>query len=63
MLDFILNTLVYTFAIYGLFQVIRSIMYIMEYTNLSEDRYIRNNCCKKSRKKNWSEFCALYYLR
>ena len=52
MLDFILNTLVYTFAIYGLFQVIRSIMYIMEYTNLSEDRYIHNNCCKKSRKKN-----------
>ncbi len=63
MLDFILNTLVYTLAFYGLFQIIRSIMYIMKYTNLSEDRYICNNCCKKSRKKNWPESYVQYYLK
>ena len=47
MMDFILNTLVYILAIYGLIEIIRSIYYIMEYTNLSEDRDIHNNCCEK----------------
>lgn len=55
MIDFILNTLVYTLAIYGLVEIIKTIIYIMEYTNLSEDRYIHNNSCEESGKKNrWS---------
>ena len=37
MLDFVLNTLVYILAIYGLLEIIKKIKYIMEYTNLSED--------------------------
>ena len=37
MLDFILNALVYTLAIYGLIEIIKMIYYIMEYTNLNED--------------------------
>ena len=44
MLNFIFHALVYTFAIYGIFEIIRRIIYIMDYTNLSEDRYIHNNC-------------------
>ena len=43
MLDYILNALVYVLAIYGLIEIIKTIFYIMEYTNLSEDRYIHNN--------------------
>lgn len=45
MLDFVLNTLVYILAIYGLIEIIKTICYIMEYTNLSEDRNIHNYCC------------------
>ena len=44
MIDFILNTLVYILAIYGLLEIIKTIMYIMNYTNLSEDRDIYNSC-------------------
>ena len=44
MIDFILNTLVYILAIYGLLEIIKTIMYIMTYTNLSENRNIYNNC-------------------
>ena len=43
MLDYILNALVYVLAIYGLIEIIKTIFYIMEYTNLSEDRNIHNN--------------------
>lgn len=52
MIDFILNTLVYILAIYGLIEMIRTVIYIMEFTNLNENRYIHNNRCKKSRKTN-----------
>ena len=52
MIDFILNTLVYTFAIYGIVEIIRKIIYVMEYTNLTENRDIHNYSCKKSREKN-----------
>ncbi len=52
MIDLILDTLVYILAIYGLLEIIKTIMYIMSYTNLSEDRYICNNCSKESGKKN-----------
>ena len=37
MLDFVLNALVYILAIYGLLEIIKTIMYVMEYTNLNED--------------------------
>ena len=37
MLDFVLNALVYILAIYGLIEIIKTIMYVMEYTNLNED--------------------------
>lgn len=37
MLDFIFSALVYTLAIYGLFEIIKTIFYIMKYTNLNED--------------------------
>ena len=37
MLDFILNTLVYILAIYGLIEIIKTICYIMEFTNLNEN--------------------------
>ena len=37
MLDFTLNTLVYILAIYGIIEIIKTVYYIMEYTNLSED--------------------------
>lgn len=37
MLDFVLNTLVYILAIYGLIEIIKTIYYIMKYTNLRED--------------------------
>ena len=48
MIDIILNALVYILAIYGLIEIIKTIYYIMEYTNLSEDRNIHNYCYKKS---------------
>lgn len=37
MIDFILNTLVYVLAIYGLIEIIKTIFYVMEFTNLNED--------------------------
>lgn len=37
MLNFVLNTLVYILAIYGLIEIVKTIYYIMEYTNLRED--------------------------
>jgi len=37
MLDFIFNTLVYILAIYGIIEIIKTIYYIMQYTNLRED--------------------------
>ncbi len=37
MLNIIFNTLVYVLAIYGLIEIIKTICYIMEYTNLRED--------------------------
>lgn len=37
MIDFILNVLVYVLAIYGIIEIIRTIYYIMQYTNLRED--------------------------
>lgn len=37
MVDFILNTLLWTFAIYGLIEIIKNIYYICSYTNLSTD--------------------------
>lgn len=37
MIDFILNALVYILAIYGLIEIIKSIYYIMQFTNLNED--------------------------
>ena len=37
MLDFILNTLVYILAIYGIIEIVKTIYYIMQYTNLRED--------------------------
>jgi hypothetical protein len=52
MLDFIFQMLVYSFAIYGIIEMIKKIIYIMDYTNLSEDRNIHNNRCEKSREEN-----------
>lgn len=37
MWDFILNCLLWTFAIYGLLEVIKTIMYICSYTKLKSD--------------------------
>lgn len=37
MLDTLLNTLVYILAIYGMIEIIKTIYYIMECTNLRED--------------------------
>ena len=37
MLNFVFHTLVYSLAIYGIFEIIKKIIYIMDYTNLSED--------------------------
>lgn len=37
MLDFVLNALVYVLAIYGLIEIIKSIIYIMKFTNLNEN--------------------------
>lgn len=37
MIDFILNTLVYVLAIYGLIEIVKKIYYIMQFTNLNED--------------------------
>ena len=53
MFDFVFHALVYSLAIYGIIEIIKTIMYIMEYTNLSEDRNLCNHCCKKSREKSW----------
>ena len=36
MIDFILHTLVYILAIYGLIEIIKTVIYIMEFTNLNE---------------------------
>ena len=44
MLDFVFHALVYSLAIYGLIEIIKTIMYIMEYTNLSENRNLYNYC-------------------
>ena len=37
MIDIILNTLVYILAIYGLIEIIKTVIYIMEFTNLNEN--------------------------
>lgn len=37
MVDFMLNALVYIFAIYGVIEIVRTIYYIMSFTNLNED--------------------------
>ena len=42
MVDFILHTLVYILAIYGLIEIIRSIIYIMDFTDLNENEYNLN---------------------
>ena len=37
MLDFVLNTIIWTLALYGLFEIIKTIIYICTYTNLKSD--------------------------
>lgn len=37
MLDFILTALIWTLALYGLFEIIKNIIYICTYTNLKSD--------------------------
>ena len=37
MIDLILHTLVYILAIYGIIEIIKTIIYIMEFTNLNEN--------------------------
>lgn len=37
MIDFILNSLVYVLAIYGLIEIIKKVIYIMQFTNLNEN--------------------------
>ena len=37
MLDFILNGILWTLALYGLFEIIKNIIYICTYTNLKSD--------------------------
>ena len=37
MLNFIINTLIWTLALYGLFEIIKNIIYIFTYTNLKAD--------------------------
>ena len=37
MLDFILNGILWTLALYGLFEIIKTIIYICTYTNLKSD--------------------------
>ena len=37
MLDFILNGLLWTLALYGLFEIFKTIIYICTYTNLKSD--------------------------
>lgn len=35
--DFIINSILWTFAFYGLFELIKQIIYLYTYTNLKED--------------------------
>lgn len=37
MLDFIINAVIWTLALYGLFEIIKNIIYICSYTNLKSD--------------------------
>ena len=37
MIDFILNTVLWTLAIYGLIEILKTIYYIITYTNLKQD--------------------------
>lgn len=37
MLDFIINATIWTLALYGVFDIIKSIIYISSYTNLKSD--------------------------
>lgn len=37
MVDLIFNALVYILAIYGLIEIIKTVIYIMQFTNLNED--------------------------
>ena len=37
MLDFVVNALVYVLAIYGLIAIVKTIVYIMSFTNLNEN--------------------------
>lgn len=37
MLDFLLNGILWTFALYGLCEIIKNIIYICTYTNLKSD--------------------------
>ncbi len=37
MIDFILTTIIWTLAIYGLIEIIKNIIYIFTYTNLKSD--------------------------
>ena len=36
-MDFILNTIFWTLALYGLFEIIKNIIYITTYTNFKSD--------------------------
>ena len=58
-MEFILNTIFWTLALYGLFEIIKTIIYITTYTKMQSDGiyiiirwYIHNNSCQKSRRKN-----------
>lgn len=37
MLNFIINTCIWTLALYGLFEIIKNIIYVCTYTNYKED--------------------------
>ena len=54
MIEFVLNTIFWTLAIYGLFEIIKNIIYISKYTRFKSDGIyviiaVKNQdlCCEK----------------
>ena len=65
MMNFILNTILWTLALYGLFEIIKNIIYICSYTNLKSDGIYMMIGVKNQEKKievflRWLLFRFLY---
>ncbi len=63
--NFIINSVLWTFALYGLFELIKQIIYMCTYTNLKEDGIYVIIAAKNQEGKNRGicvQLCLKYYM-